>query len=297
MRSMKRVVVALAAGGLLVAGGTAAGIVLTQGTARAANVSFCQISPGTGSQCIESDLTVPDPTDIYALLASPSGSKGLIGNLTWELSCPSTAAATDSTQDSVAIPGTVFLAQGINISSSDSCTLSVTLFVVNFSSDTENVTMTINEDQDSTASSSPSATPTPSPTASVPSGGVTGKIKGFDDKCVTDSGNSSSLRATVESSTCNGSSAQSWRYAAGELIHNGLCWNDKGNAGNGGKVILWTCNGSQDEEWVHQLNNTYELRAHNWTLCLTIPGSSKKNGVQLQADTCKHSADQDWTVP
>ncbi len=26
--------------------------------------------------------------------------------------------------------------------------------------------------------------------------------------------------------------------------------------------------GSDDEIWVHQMNNTYELKAHNWTLCL-----------------------------
>ena len=64
MRSLKQAVVAIAAGGLLVAGGTIAGIALTQGTARADNIGFCEASPGTGAQCIESDLTVPDPSSI-----------------------------------------------------------------------------------------------------------------------------------------------------------------------------------------------------------------------------------------
>jgi hypothetical protein len=294
MRSMKRAVVAIAAGGLLAAGGTVAGIVLTQGTARADGVSLCIAATATGSSCQLDDQTIPDPSQIYLQLESPSGTKDLNANVSWSVSCPSTATATTGSQDET-IPGFVYIAQNINISSSQSCTVSAAVTVENFNSNAEDITMELDYDE-GTGTGSATA-PTPTPTASVPSGGVSGKINGYDSKCVDDSGNSSSNRATVISWSCNGGKAEVWRYAAGELIHNGLCLNDKGNAGNGGKLILYTCNGSDDELWVHQMNNTYELKAHNWSLCLTIPGGSKKNGVQLQADTCHNSADQHWAVP
>ena len=294
MRSMKQAVVAIAAGGLLAAGGTVAGIVLTQGSARADGVSLCLASTSTGSMCQLDDQTVPDPSQIYMQLTSPSGTKGLNGTVSWTVSCPSTATATTGSQ-LADVPSFVYIAQGVNISSSQSCTVTVSLFVTNFSSSAQNVSMELDYDEGTGTGSG--ATPTSTPTVSVPSGGVSGKINGYDGKCVDDSGNSSKNRATVDSWSCNGGKAQVWRYAGGELIHNGLCLNDKGNAGNGGKLILYTCTSSDDELWVHQMNNTYELKAHNWSLCLTIPGGSKKNGVQLQADTCHNSADQHWVVP
>jgi hypothetical protein len=209
------------------------------------------------------------------------------------VSCPSSATATTGSQGAT-VPDFVYIAQGIDISSSASCTVTVSAYIENFSSNSQDVSMELDYDE---GTGTGTTTATPTPTASVPSGGVSGKIKGYDSKCVDDSGNSSSSRAKVDSWSCNGGKAQTWRYAAGELIHNGLCLNDKGNGGNGGKLILYPCTGSDDELWVHQMNNTYELKAHNWSLCLTIPSSSKKNGVQLQADTCHNSADQHWNVP
>jgi hypothetical protein len=292
MRSMKRAVVAIAAGGLLAAGGTVAGIVLTQGAARADGVSLCLASVGSGSQCQLDDQTVPDPSQIYLQLTSPSDTKNLQVQLTWSVSCPSTAAATTGSQDAT-VASFVYIDQGIDIPSSESCTVSASIYVLNFSSDNQAVSMELDYDE----GTGTGATATPAPTGSVPSGGVSGTIKGDNSKCVDDAGNSSKNRATVDSWSCNGGKAQTWRYAGGELIHNGLCLNDKSNAGNGGKLILYTCTSSDDELWVHQMNNTYELKAHNWSLCLTIPGASKKNGVQLQADTCHNSADQHFTVP
>jgi hypothetical protein len=293
MRSMKQAVVAIATGGLLVAGGTIAGISLMQGSAKADNAASCVANLGSGSECHLDDATVPDPSDIYVQLTSPTGTKSLEANLTWTVSCPSTAAA-QSGSAVTEIPSVTYLATGVDLSSSESCTVTVNLQIVNFSGTTENAAMWLNYDEGTgVASSSGSSTGS----SGVPTGGVTGVIKGYDGKCVDDSGNSSSLRAKVDSWSCNKGSAQNWRYASGMLVHNGLCLNDKGNAGAGGQLILYTCNGSADELWVHQLNNTYELKAHNWTLCLTIPGFSKKNGTQLQADTCRNNSAQHWTVP
>jgi hypothetical protein len=293
MRSMKQAVVAIATGGLLVAGGTIAGIVLTQGTSLADNAAFCLANLGSGTECQVDDVSIPDPSDIYAQLATPSGSKGLNVQLSWTLSCPSTATATTGSTGAD-VPSVVYLAQDISISSTASCTATVTLRVENFSASTQNVSMELNYDE----GTGTSATATASPTSSVPSGGTSGTIKGYDGKCVDDKGNSSSNRATVDSWSCNGGKSQDWRYASGELIHNGLCANDKSNAGNGGKVILYTCDGSPDEIWIfNSLKDIYILKAHNFDYCLTIPGASKKNGVQLQVDTCKQSADQKWKLP
>jgi hypothetical protein len=297
MRSMKQVVVALATGGLLVAGGTVAGIALTQGTARADNVGFCLASPGTGSQCQLDDVVIPDPSDIYVALATPSNTKGLDGTLTWSVSCPSTAAAQSGSQFAV-VPSSAYILKGISIAGTASCTATVDIRIVNFSADTQSVSLSLNYDAGTGTGTGTTATPTPTQSSSVPSGGVTGVIKGFDGKCVNDTGNSSKLGAPIVSYVCGSAKGKTWRYAQGELIHNGLCLNDKGNAGNGGKLILYTCNGSPDEIWVYNsLKDIFQLRAHSFTLCVTIPNSSKKNGIQLQANTCHNGANQHWTMP
>jgi hypothetical protein len=293
---MKQAVVAIAVGGLLVAGGTIAGLTLTQGTSLADNSSSCLANLGSGAQCTILDDSIQSPSQIYAQLESPSGTKSLYANLTWSVSCPSTATAVAGSRVSAAVPSTVYLQQSINIASTATCTVTIKVQVTGFKTDTDDISLLLNYSP-GTGTGGTSTTPAPAPSSSVPSGGVSGPIKGFDSKCVNDSGNSYKLRAAVVSYACSGAKGKTWRYAAGELIHNGLCLNDKGNAGNGGKVILYSCNGSADELWVHQLNNTYELKAHNWTLCLTIPNSSKKNGVQLQANTCHNGANQHWTVP
>jgi hypothetical protein len=293
MRSIKQAVVALAAGGLLVAGGTFAGISLTQGTARADNVDACLASTGTGSQCQVDDQTVPDPSDIYLQLESPSGAKELNANLTWSVSCPSTATATSGSQ-SAEIPSIVYIAQGVSLSSSESCTVTATMAITNFSGNTENAQMLLNYDEGTGTSSSP--TPAPSATSSVPSGGVTGYIKGYDGKCVNDKSNSSSNGAQVTSWGCDKAKQQSWRYASGELIHNGKCLNDKGNGGSGSKVILYTC-GAANGKWTELANGELKLQSHGGQLCLDDPAYSTKNGTQMIVYTCKDSANQKWSLP
>jgi hypothetical protein len=293
MRSLKQVVVAIAAGGVLVVGGTAAGIVLTQGTSLADNVDACLANVGSGSECHLEDQSVPDPSTIYLQFTSPAGSSGLQASVSWSVSCPSTAAAVTGSQ-LTGVPSDLNILTGIDIPSTASCLVTANLQVVNFKGLTENAEMALDYDEGTGVA----ASPTPTPTASVPSGGISGSIKGFDGKCVNDPGNSSALRAVVDSYACGSAKGKTWRYVDGMLVHNNLCLNDKGNAGNGGKLILYSCNAGPDEIWIfNSLKNIYQLKAHNFDLCLTIPGSSTKNGVQLQADTCRSSAGQHWTLP
>jgi hypothetical protein len=295
MRRMKQAV-ALAAGGLLVAGGTIAGVVLTQGTSLADNVDACLANLGSGSECHLVDQTVPDPSSIYLQLTSASTTKALEAQLTWTVSCPSTATAT-SGSSIAAVPSDVNIVTGVNIPSTESCLVTANMQVVNFSADSQSVNMWL--DYSEGTGTGPSSSPSPAPSSSIPSGGVTGVIKGYDGKCVNDTGNSSKLRAPIVSYACGSAKGKTWRYVDGLLVHNNLCLNDKSNAGSGGKLILYTCSGSSsDEIWIfNSLKNIYQLKAHNFGLCLTIPGASKSNGVQLQVDTCKNSADQHWALP
>jgi hypothetical protein len=297
MRSLKQVVVAIAAGGVLVVGGTVAGIVLTQGTSLADNVDACLANLGSGSECHLTDQSVPDPSSIYLQFTSPAGASGLQASVSWSVSCPSTATPVTGSQVT-GVPSDLNLLTGIDISSAESCLVTANLQVVNFKTLSQNAEMALDYNEGTGTGAGPSPTPTATATSSAPSGGISGAIKGFDGKCVNDPGNSSALRAVVDSYACSGAKGKTWRYVQGMLVHNNLCLNDKGNAGNGGKLILYTCNGGPDEIWIfNSLKNIYQLKAHNFGLCLTIPGSSTKNGVQLQADTCHGSAGQHWALP
>jgi ricin-type beta-trefoil lectin protein len=82
--------------------------------------------------------------------------------------------------------------------------------------------------------------------------------------------------------------------AAGGLL-NGV--NDAGNAGNGGKVILYTCTRAENDRWTHRSNGEYVLESQGGKLCLTDPGQSTRNGTQLTVATCKNTTNQHWTLP
>jgi hypothetical protein len=303
MRSTRRIAALVAAGGL-VAGGAVGGYLVTAGTAKADNVSECFAELANGSQCTLSDEVIDSPSSISIELALSGGAKVGDSNVSWTAVC-------DGTTTTGGHGGLPPYTDDVTFSGSpSSCTVTAT------------VTATFDATTTPTASPSPSptateipavimslnftpasgsASPTPSSTAtsSAPGGGVTGMIKGFDGKCLDDDKNSSSPRAEVVLWTCsNSDKAESWRYTQGVLVHNGLCLNDKGNAGSGGKLILWDCStSSTDEIWVHQLNDTYELKAHNWSLCIDDPAYSKKNGTQVMVFTCHDTPNQHWDVP
>lgn len=144
-----------------------------------------------------------------------------------------------------------------------------------------------------TPAASPS--PSPSPTSSSPSGQP---VKGYDGKCLDDTGNSSANRAKVQIWTCNGDRAQLWTYSNGELIHTGKCANDKAAGRSGSKVILWTCNHARNELWFHSSSNDEFVlndQAHG-LLCLDDPAYSTRNGTALIVYRCKDSANQRWSA-
>jgi hypothetical protein len=122
-------------------------------------------------------------------------------------------------------------------------------------------------------------------------------IKGYDGKCVNDTANSSAKNTKIVLWSCNKTAAQNWTLSGGELRHNGACANDAGNAGSGGKVVLYTCSSAENDHWTHESNGEYVLKSHNGKLCLDDPADSKANGTQLIVYTCKDAANQRWSLP
>ena len=123
------------------------------------------------------------------------------------------------------------------------------------------------------------------------------EIKGYAGMCADDSGNSVAPRTKIVAWTCSNSAAEQWTFSHGELVHRGMCMNDKAGGGSGSPVVLYTCNGSAGELWTRNSHGEYVLKAHQGTLCLTDPGFSKKNGTQLVVSTCHDTANQRWTLP
>jgi hypothetical protein len=138
------------------------------------------------------------------------------------------------------------------------------------------------------ASIASSSTPPPPPVH---------QLKGYDGKCVDDTGNSSAKDTKIQLWTCNRTAAQNWSFSNGELVHNGKCANDKNDGGSDAKVILYTCSRASNDLWTHKSNGEYVLKAHSGKLCLDDPAYSKKNGTQLVVYTCKDTTNQRWTLP
>lgn len=292
MRSIRRTAVAIAASGLLAAG-TFTALTVMAGPANAGVAGSCT-GAGTPISCTITGLAVASPTTIEVnATSSPSN---LTVDVKWSVDC--TLGGQDQTKSGGAVANTpAWTTLVLGFTNPDSCAVTATATLSGSSSTAAKPpSLTLNIDYNpqpgSGSSPSPSSSPSSTPT------GITGLISGLGGKCVDDAGNSSALRAKVQIWTCKSSDkSQPWKYASGELMHNGLCLNAKGNAVSRSKIILWTCSRSANETWVYQLNHTYELKAHNWTLCLDDPGNSTRNGTQLIVYTCHNSSNQHWSLP
>jgi len=122
-------------------------------------------------------------------------------------------------------------------------------------------------------------------------------VKGFDGMCADVKGNSSANGTKILVWKCDSSdSAQSWTFSNNELVHNGKCMNDQGDAGSGGHVILYSCSSAGNDKWSELSNGEFRLQAHSGTLCLNDPRSSTKDGTQLIVYSCKGSANEKWSL-
>jgi Ricin-type beta-trefoil lectin domain len=291
MRGIRRLVVYTAVSGLLAAGAIGA----TMEVAHANFAALCDGNSGNSYACTL-QANISDPTDI-----SVSGTVDADEDiaLTWTISCTDNNTAVTQPQVTTGgITGEVTTAAAVTqdlspLPSTADGQCAVTANVSVPTTDTTPAGFSANLDYTPGTSATASASPGPSPVpASVH------PIKGFDGKCVDDNGNSSANRAKVQIWSCGANDqAENWKFSSNELIHNGKCLNDQGNAGSGGHVILYSCNGGSNEKWSELANGELKLQSHGGAYCLDDPRSSTTNGTQLIVYTCHDSANQKWSLP
>ena len=146
-----------------------------------------------------------------------------------------------------------------------------------------------------TVNPTPTSTPTPTPTQTS-TGGGTGPVTGIGGKCVDVAGANSANGTAVELYTCNGTNAQQWTVGTdGTLRALGKCM-DVTSAG--------TANGTKV-----QLYDCNATNAQKWTRsgtalvnaasnrCLDATGNSSADGTRLQIWDCAGTANQQWCLP
>jgi hypothetical protein len=265
LRKIRRLVAGIAVAALMALGGVAA----TAAVARAGTIGSCS-SQGEFALCAASGTANSPAIITVTVTASPN--QVVDGN--WSMGCSlGTSAAGSSGSFTATTPATRTLK--MPFAHPDSCDVAAGAGLLNGSGSIH-------------VSISSSSTLPPPPVH---------QIKGYDGKCVDDLGNATAKGTKIELWSCAKTAAQNWSFSGGELGHAGKCANDAANAGNGGKVILYSCSKALNDHWTHKSNGEYVLKSHSGKLCLTDPGNSKKNGTQLTVSTCKDTAGQRWTLP
>lgn len=119
-------------------------------------------------------------------------------------------------------------------------------------------------------------------------------IFGYRGKCVADY-QSGLDGAPIVLWRCNGHDNQLWvRGSEASLIVFGECLADPRRGGAGTGLVLKSCTGGAAQHWAHR-RGEYVLAANG--LCLTDPRRSTRNGTQLVVAACKRAADQIWSGP
>lgn len=269
MRTSRRAAVYAVVTGLLTAGAITAGL----NVAQANSAGFCSAS-GAKATCTETQ-TISNPASVTAGVTMEQGGNQS-ATVTWKASC-TLAGQTDQTSGTDTATTPVSDTFILPFSDPDSCTVTATATL----SGSGTMLLALTYDP------APGSTPPPLPVH---------RYKGFGGKCLDDAGNATANQTKIQIWTCgSGARAQQWSFSNGELIHNGMCANDQSSGGNGGKVILYTCNGAANEIWTHQSNGEFRLKARGGLYCLDDPGSSTRNGTQVIMYVCKDTANQRWS--
>jgi hypothetical protein len=281
MRGVRRLVVCAAVAGLLTAGVVSASLEAAHADTLAAS---CE-GDSANSYICPLDATIASPGSMSVTVDAGGAIEEV--NANWTVTCTDSSGtqSQEGATDNADTPLTVPLAP-LPPTADGSCTVNVDLGVP-VHDITAKVAFT------GSLTYGPAST-----TSSAPAAGSVRPIKGLDGKCVDDKRNSSANGAEIVIWTCSSTDqAQNWKFSSNELIHNGKCMNDQGNAGLRGKVILYTCNGASNEKWNVLANGEIQLQGHGGNLCLDDPRSSTKNGTQLILYTCTDAANQKWSLP
>jgi chitinase len=114
--------------------------------------------------------------------------------------------------------------------------------------------------------------------------------------CLSDSGDSSTLKTTGDIASCDSSAAQTWTAENGTLVDgNNLCLSVTGSSTALKAVTdVYTCNGSASENWTVNTNGTIVNTTSG--LCLSVTGSATTTGATTDIYTCNGSASENWTT-
>ncbi|WP_329055189.1 RICIN domain-containing protein [Amycolatopsis sp. NBC_01488] len=121
-----------------------------------------------------------------------------------------------------------------------------------------------------------------------------GTITGYGGKCVDVAGANSANGTTVDLYTCNGTNAQQWTSTSGTLRALGKCLDvNAAGTANGTKVQLYDCNGTGAQQWTASGSQLVNPASGK---CLDATGPSSADGTPLQIWTCTGAANQSWTL-
>ena len=131
-------------------------------------------------------------------------------------------------------------------------------------------------------------------------GGQSGVIfSGIADRCVDDRGGATGTGTSIQMYTCNGDANQDWTVEPDGTVRfdSSYCMADSGTATTGGHLIdLEPCdNTSPAMQWLPRSDGSLYNPATGW--CLTDPGASTAESIQLIDGTCNGTASQQWTIP
>jgi hypothetical protein len=128
-----------------------------------------------------------------------------------------------------------------------------------------------------------------------PTGGQT-IVNTASGLCLSDTGESTTLKTTGDIATCDSSTAQTWTAQNGTLTNGaGLCLSVTGSSTTAKAVTdVYTCNGSASENWT--VNSDGTITNTNSGLCLSATGSATTSGTTADIYTCNGSASENWTV-
>ncbi|WP_309111187.1 ThuA domain-containing protein [Saccharothrix sp.] len=125
---------------------------------------------------------------------------------------------------------------------------------------------------------------------------VSGPIVGAGGKCVDVAGAATADGTKVQLWSCNGTNAQQWTHSGTTWQALGKCLDVAGaGTAEGTKVHLWTCNGTVAQDWAVGTDGSL-VNPHS-AKCLAASGGSTADGTQLAISTCNGGASQRWTIP
>jgi Ricin-type beta-trefoil lectin domain/Putative Ig domain len=133
----------------------------------------------------------------------------------------------------------------------------------------------------------------------APNKGSTGQIHlALDGKCLLDPGNRTASGTHVQIGNCVSGATQRWTVVAdGTIRVNGRCLDIAGSGSAAGKQLQLTSCGNANPRQLWSQGTDGELINPASGLCLTDPGSSRKNGAVPTMGACHVRSYEQWTLP